>query len=175
MERSDRTCRRDPLRSRYRRAGRRGRCAGRWRRARLVENGNGGRGEAPAIFRKTSREQGRTERPNGPKVHSGRKIMTLDIPWISWGLGFLPLGLLLLRLLGANWGAAEAGPLSWLVALVIAFFYFEAPLDVIGFESAKGIWSALTVLYVVWASIFLCEVSHEGQAFDPLRRGITQL
>ena len=101
--------------------------------------------------------------------------MTLDITWISWGLAFLPLAILLLLMLGANWGAAEAGPLSWLVALVIAFFYFDAPLDVIGFENAKGIWSALTVLYVVWASILLYEVSHEGQAFEPLRRGITQL
>lgn len=101
--------------------------------------------------------------------------MTIDITWISWGLAFLPLGLLLLLMLGASWGAAEAGPLSWVVALVIAYFYFDAPLDVIGYENAKGIWSALTVLYVVWASILLYEVSHEGKAFEPLRRGITRL
>ncbi len=101
--------------------------------------------------------------------------MTIDITWISWGLAFLPLAILLLLMLGASWGAAEAGPLSWVVALAIAFFYFGAPLDVIGYENAKGIWSALTVLYVVWASILLYEVSHEGAAFEPLRRGITRL
>lgn len=38
--------------------------------------------------------------------------MTLDISWMSWGLAFLPLAILLLLMLGANWGAAEAGPLS---------------------------------------------------------------
>ena len=101
--------------------------------------------------------------------------MTLDITWISWGLAFLPLAILLLLMLGANWGAAEAGPLSWIVALAVAFFYFGAPLEVIGYENAKGIWSALTVLYVVWASILVYEVSDEGQAFEPLRRGITRL
>lgn len=101
--------------------------------------------------------------------------MTIDITWISWGLAFLPLAILLLLMLGANWGAAEAGPLSWIIALAIAFFYFGAPLDVIGYENAKGIWSALTVLYVVWASILIYEVSHEGEAFEPLRRGITRL
>lgn len=101
--------------------------------------------------------------------------MTIDITWVSWGLAFLPLAILLLLMLGANWGAAEAGPLSWIIALAIAFFYFGAPLDVIGYENAKGIWSALTVLYVVWASILIYEVSHEGEAFEPLRRGITRL
>lgn len=101
--------------------------------------------------------------------------MTLDITFLSWGLAFLPLAILLMLMLGANWGAAEAGPLAWIAALLVAFFYFDAPLDVIGFENAKGIWSALTVLYVVWASILIYEVSHEGQAFEPLRRGITRL
>lgn len=61
------------------------------------------------------------------------------------------------------------------MALAIAFFYFGAPLDVIGYENAKGIWSALTVLYGVWASILVYEVSEEGRAFEPLRRGITRL
>ncbi|MEP6558684.1 MAG: L-lactate permease, partial [Burkholderiales bacterium] len=101
--------------------------------------------------------------------------MALDVSWISWGLAFLPLAVLLLLMLGANWGAAEAGPLAWIAAMLVAFFYFDAPLSVIGFENAKGIWSALTVLYVVWASILVYEVSHEGQAFEPLRRGITRL
>ncbi len=101
--------------------------------------------------------------------------MTLDISWLSWSLAFLPLAILLLLMLGANWGAAEAGPPAWIAALLVAFFYFDAPIEVIGFENAKGIWSALTVLYVVWASILVYEVSNEGQAFEPLRRGITRL
>jgi lactate permease len=101
--------------------------------------------------------------------------VTLDISWLSWGLAFLPLAILLILMLGAHWGAAEAGPLAWFAAVFVAFFYFDAPLEVLGFENAKGIWSALTVLYVVWASILVYEVSHEGQAFEPLRRGITRL
>lgn len=101
--------------------------------------------------------------------------MALEISWLNWGLAFLPLAVLLLLMLGANWGAAEAGPLAWIASMLVAYFYFDAPLDVIGFENAKGIWSALTVLYVVWASILVYEVSNEGQAFEPLRRGITRL
>lgn len=101
--------------------------------------------------------------------------MTIEISWLSWGLAFLPLALLLLLMLGARWGVAEAGPLAWIAALLVAILYFDAPLEVVGFENAKGIWSALTVLYVVWASILIYEVSHEGQAFEPLRRGITRL
>lgn len=99
----------------------------------------------------------------------------MSISWMSWGLAFIPLAILLLLMLGARWGAAEAGPMAWFAAVLVAFFHYEAPLEVIGFENAKGIWSALTVLYVVWASILVYEVSHEGKAFDPLRRGITRL
>lgn len=101
--------------------------------------------------------------------------MTLDVSWLSWGLAFLPLAVLLLLMLGASWGAAEAGPVAWGAAILIGFLIFQAPVEVLGFESARGVWSALTVLYVVWCSILLYEVSHEGRAFEPLRRGITHL
>jgi lactate permease len=101
--------------------------------------------------------------------------MTLDVSWLSWGLAFLPLAVLLLLMLAASWGAAEAGPVAWAAAVLVGFLIFQAPIEVLGFESARGVWSALTVLYVVWCSILLYEVSHEGRAFEPLRRGITHL
>ncbi|HET7327568.1 MAG TPA: L-lactate permease [Nocardioidaceae bacterium] len=101
--------------------------------------------------------------------------MDLPVTASSWLLAFLPLAILLALMLGARWGVAEAGPVAWLIAVVIAFTYFEAPMELIGFESAQGSWSAITVLYVVWASILIYEVTEEGGAFEPLRRGIARL
>lgn len=101
--------------------------------------------------------------------------MDIPVTMASWSLAFFPLAVLLILMLVAKWGAAEAGPVSWLVAVLMAVFFFEAPLEVIGFESVKGTWSAVTVLFVVWASIMIYEVTDEGGAFDPLRRGIMKV
>lgn len=101
--------------------------------------------------------------------------MEMNVSLTNWIIAFLPLALLLLLMLGRKWGAAEAGPVSWLAAVGMAIFFFDTPMDVIGYESVKGTWSAVTVLYVVWASILIYEVTHEGGAFEPLRRGITRI
>ncbi len=101
--------------------------------------------------------------------------MNLTISATNWIVAFLPLFILLVLMLGRRWGAAEAGPVSWLTAAAMALFFFDTPLEVIGYESVKGTWSAVTVLYVVWASILIYEVTHEGGAFEPLRLGITRI
>lgn len=101
--------------------------------------------------------------------------MDSNVSLTNWLLAFLPLLILLVLMLGRKWGAAEAGPVSWLAAVGMAWFFFDTPAEVIGYESVKGTWSAITVLYVVWASILIYEVTHEGGAFEPLRRGITRI
>lgn len=101
----------------------------------------------------------------------------MDIPlgiW-TWALAFLPLAILLFVMIARRWGAAEAGPFSWIVAAAIAMLMFETQLADIGLHSVKGAWDALTVLYVVWPAILIYEVTREANAFDPLRRGITRL
>src|SRR5699024_9789955 len=101
--------------------------------------------------------------------------MDLPVTLSSWLLAFIPLAALLVLMLGAKWGVAEAGPVAWLIAIGVAFFYFDAPIELIGYESIKGTWSAITVLYVVWASIMIYEVTNEGRAFEPLRAGIAKI
>lgn len=101
--------------------------------------------------------------------------MDMSVTVVSWLLAFFPLLVLLVLMLGWRWGAAEAGPVSLLIAGAMAWFYFQTPIDAIGYESVKGTWSAVTVLYVVWASILIYEVAHEGNAFEPLRQGITRI
>src|SRR5690625_2086300 len=95
-----------------------------------------------------------------------------EVSLLSWIVAFLPLAILLALMLGRGWGADSAGPVSFLIAVLVAFMMFGANTEILGFEIARGIYSSITVLYVVWASILLYEVTHEGQAFEPLRVGI---
>ncbi len=101
--------------------------------------------------------------------------MNIDISITNWLIAFMPLLVLLALMLGRKWGVAEAGSVSWIAAVAMAWYFFDTPADVIGYESVKGTWSAVTVLYVVWASIMIYEVTHEGGAFEPLRQGITRV
>ncbi len=101
--------------------------------------------------------------------------MNMTVTATNWLIAFSPLLFLLILMLGRKWGAAEAGPVSWIAAVAVAWFFFDTPTDVIGYESVKGTWNAVTVLYVVWASILIYEVTHEGGAFEPLRQGITRI
>ncbi|MFC4929118.1 L-lactate permease [Massilia sp. GCM10023247] len=101
--------------------------------------------------------------------------MKMTVSAINWLIAFSPLLFLLVLMLWRKWGAAEAGSLSWLAAVAMGWFFFDTSAAVIGYESIKGTWSAVTVLYVVWASILIYEVTHEGGAFEPLRKGITRI
>lgn len=101
--------------------------------------------------------------------------MNIPVTLASWSLAFLPLAVLLILMLWQRWGIAEAGPVAWLLAVGVAATYFQSSWQAIGYQSVAGAWSALTVLYVVWASILIYEVTREGQAFEPLRGHITRL
>lgn len=101
--------------------------------------------------------------------------MDIPVTGTSWLLAFVPLAALLVMMLWWRLGAAEAGPIAWVVAVLIGWTFFEMPGAAIGYETAKGAWSAVSVLFVVWASILIYEVTHEAKAFEPLRRGIIRV
>ncbi|NYE47856.1 lactate permease [Spinactinospora alkalitolerans] len=99
--------------------------------------------------------------------------MTLDL-W-SWLLALSPLALLLVLMIVRNWGAAEAGALSWLATASIAALAFGMSLRDIGMQSVKGAMDALTIVYIIWPAILIYEITREADAFRPLQRGITRL
>lgn len=101
--------------------------------------------------------------------------MELQINPFTWAVAFLPLAILLFLMIVRRWGAADAGPVAWIVAVLIAIFVFQASFRAVGIESVKGTWSALTILYIVWPAILIYEVTREAGAFEPFRRGITRL
>lgn len=101
--------------------------------------------------------------------------MQLPINLGTWALAFLPLAFLLFMMIARRWGAAQAGPVAWIVGALIAAVIFHMSLRGIALQSVKGTWSALTILYVVWPAILIYEVTREADAFEPFRRGITGL
>ncbi|MGH3438544.1 MAG: L-lactate permease, partial [Sciscionella sp.] len=101
--------------------------------------------------------------------------MGLTVNGGTWILAFLPLALLLFLMLARRWGVGQAAPLAWLVAIIVAVVAFGMSMRGIGAESARGIWKALSIVYIIWPAILIYEVSQEAKAFEPLRRGISRL
>lgn len=101
--------------------------------------------------------------------------MTLPINYVTWSAAALPIIVLLLLMLRWGWGAAEAAPLGVLTAIVVSLTVYGASPALIALESAKGIWNALTVLFVIWPAILIYEVTYEAGAFDVFRKGMQRL
>jgi len=98
--------------------------------------------------------------------------MSISINFFTWIMAALPIILLLLLMVKFQWGAAEAAPIGMLISIITAVSIYKSDLLLIAMESAKGIWSALIVLIVVWPAILLFEVANEAKAFKVFRVGM---
>ena len=79
----------------------------------------------------------------------------LELNVLNWFLAFLPLGVLLLTMLGFKWSAPRAGTASWVVALLCGWLFFGADGFVLGIACAKGLSLSLFVLLIIWAAVYL--------------------
>ncbi|MHB0934795.1 MAG: L-lactate permease [Armatimonadota bacterium] len=96
----------------------------------------------------------------------------LPITIWTWLLALFPLVLLLVLLVWARWSAAEAGPVGFLTAVLIALVFFLTPFFTIAVAAAKGVWDAIFILYVIWPAILLYQVTDKAGAFQAMRQGI---
>lgn len=79
----------------------------------------------------------------------------LELNVVNWFLAFLPLGVLLLTMIGFKWSAPRAGTVSWIVALLCGWLFFGADGFVLGIACAKGLSLSLFVLLIIWAAVYL--------------------
>ena len=101
--------------------------------------------------------------------------MTHDSNIWLWLASFFPLVLLLFLMVMRRWGAAEAGVVAWLVTSVIALAVFRLPVEAIGLESVRGVFEAVTIVYIILSAILIYEVANEANAFEPFQRGMTRI
>lgn len=96
----------------------------------------------------------------------------LPVTWGMWLAAFAPVLVLLLFLAGLRWKTSAAAPIALVVAVVIALSLFQADAYDLAVASAKGVWDAVFVLYVVWPALLLFMMSKQAGAFITIREGI---
>ncbi len=98
--------------------------------------------------------------------------MSIPLNPFLWIMAAVPITVLLILMVGFQWGAKKAAPIGLILAIIIASLFFKAPFNLLFFEGLKGVWSALIVLMIVWPAILLFEVVQHAQAFTVIRTGI---
>ena len=86
----------------------------------------------------------------------------------------LPIVVLLVLLAVRRWTAPQAGPVGMFAAAAVAYFVLRTPVETLAVASAKGIWDAIFILYVVWAALLLYLVTERAGGYDALRLAFTR-
>jgi len=98
----------------------------------------------------------------------------VPVDLLHWLFAALPIVALLVFLVPLRWRAPEAGPMAMFVAAIVAVLAFRTPWDALAVASAKGVWDAFFILYVIWPALLLYQITKQAGAYDALRQGIAQ-
>ncbi len=96
----------------------------------------------------------------------------IPLTLVMWLAAIAPIIVLMVLMLGFQWGAAKAAPVGYVIALLTAIILYKAGPMLLLVEAGKGLWSAFTVLLVVWPAILIYEVSDHVGAFEVFRMGM---
>jgi lactate permease len=85
-------------------------------------------------------------------------VQTLQVNPVSWLLAFSPIGVVLILMVGFRWGGSKAGPVGWLLSILVAPLFFGAGLDLLVYSQVRGVLLSLYVLYIIWMALVLYRV-----------------
>lgn len=100
---------------------------------------------------------------------------TLPITPLTWLLALFPILVVLILMVGLRWGGSKAGPVGWLVALLVAGLFFGAGPEPLFYSQIKGLLLSLFVLYIIWFALALYHVVDEAGALDVISAGVARL
>lgn len=78
-------------------------------------------------------------------------------------------------LVGLRWPASKAMPLSYVVAVIVALFYWQLDFNQIAAASVKGLVVTFTLLYIIFGAILLLNTLSESGGLSVIRKGFTNI
>jgi len=102
-------------------------------------------------------------------------MQTPQLTLLNWILAFSPIAVVLVLMVGFRWGGSKAGPVGWLVAMLVASIFFGAGPDLLVYSQMRGVLLSLYVLYIIWMALVLYRVVDEAGAITVIGQGIVRL
>jgi len=99
----------------------------------------------------------------------------LNVSPVSWLLALLPIIAVLVLMVGFKWGGSKAGPVGWLVALLVGLLFFGLTPQALLYCQIRAVLLSLYVLYIIWMALVLYRVVNEAGAIEVIGRSISRL
>ena len=91
---------------------------------------------------------------------------------VQWIFAFSPIAVVLILMIGFNWGGGRAGAAGWFTAVIASMAFFGATPKLLALAQMKGILLSINVLYIIWMALLLYHVVNESGAIKAIGRGI---
>lgn len=90
-------------------------------------------------------------------------------------LSLLPILAVAIFLVGLRWPASKAMPISYVVAIVLALFVWKVPGANVAAASLHGLFTAGTLLYIIFGAILLLNTLQESGGIKTIRQGFIDI
>lgn len=91
---------------------------------------------------------------------------------INWFLAFSPIAVVLILMIGFNWGGGKAGAAGWFTAVAASVLFFGATPKLLAFAQMKGILLSINVLFIIWMALLHFHTINETGAIKVIGKGI---
>ena len=99
----------------------------------------------------------------------------MKITVLTWCVSFLPILLLIMLLAVFRVSTARAAGVTLLLTVLSALVVYKADIQLVLFESLKGVWSTATILYIIFPALLLYELIAASGAIDVMNDTMRQL
>src|SRR3972149_10361912 len=94
---------------------------------------------------------------------------------MSFFLAFVPILLILVLMVALRWGAARAGGVGYLSALLIALLAFGAGPQLLAYAHSRAFVLTMDVLMIIWGAFLLYRVVDEAGAIRTIGQALPHL
>jgi lactate permease len=101
--------------------------------------------------------------------------MTDSPTLVQWMLAATPIAVVLVLMVVFRWGGSKAGPVGWLIALLIGALVFKGGPQLLAYSQAEAVFLTLYVLYIIWMALVLFRVVEATGAIQVIGQGIVRL
>lgn len=95
--------------------------------------------------------------------------------WLYGLLALLPIAVSALLLLGLQWPAKRAMPVTLAITVVLALFVWEMSIGRVSASIIQGLMVTVSVLWIIFGAIFLLNTLKQTGAIQVIRQGFTQV
>jgi lactate permease len=92
-----------------------------------------------------------------------------------WLLAWVPIVLVLVLMMGLKMSGGKSGAVAWLASLLIGGYLFGGDLKVLASGTAKGLWTTVFVLYIIWGAMTLYNLVEVTGSFKHIASTFTRL